>query len=64
MCHALYICNILLTFITTGDKSVAAETKNTICMYVSTLSDDLAIRREASELPIIEESINVAKMKP
>ena len=49
---------------TTGERSAAAETKKTICMYFSTLSDDLAMRREARELPIIEDNINIAKMNP
>ena len=56
--------NSQLTLITTGEKSVTEETKKTICMYFSTLSDDLAMRREARELPIIEDNINIAKMKP
>ena len=54
----------LLTLMTTGESKVAAEIKNTTCIYTSTRNEDLAMKREASELPIIEDNMNIAKMNP
>lgn len=47
-----------------GSVREAAETTNTICIYPSTLSDERAIRRDANELPSIDASMKVAKIKP
>ena len=55
---------ILLTLMTTGESKVAAEIKNTTCIYTSTRNEDLAMKREASELPIIEDNMNIAKTNP